>query len=89
MAGRKDRGLYDGRNVSGARMWLEVGETEDYGCIHKRQWTVCWRQCVSSQDVAGGRRDRNVLRARMWLEVGETEECTVQAMCKEPGFGWR
>ena len=27
--GRKDRGLYDGRNVSGARMWLEVGETED------------------------------------------------------------
>ena len=30
MAGvRKDRGLYDGRNVSGARMWMEVGETED------------------------------------------------------------
>ena len=30
MAGRrKDRGLYDGRNVSGARMWLEVGTTED------------------------------------------------------------
>ena len=27
--GRKDRGLYDGRNVLGARMWLEVGETED------------------------------------------------------------
>ena len=27
--GRKDRGLYDGRNVSGSRMWLEVGETED------------------------------------------------------------
>ena len=27
--GRKDRGLYDGRNVSGARMWLEVGATED------------------------------------------------------------
>ena len=26
--GRKDRGLYDGRNVSGARMWLEVGTTE-------------------------------------------------------------
>ena len=23
--GRGDRGLYDGRNVSGARMWLEVG----------------------------------------------------------------
>ena len=30
MAGGKgDRGLYDGRNVSGARMGLEVGATED------------------------------------------------------------
>ena len=29
MAGcRGDRGLYDGRNVSGVRMWLEIGETE-------------------------------------------------------------
>ena len=27
--GRKVRGLYDGRNVSGARMWLEVEATED------------------------------------------------------------
>ena len=27
--GRKDRGLYDGRNVSGARMGQEVGATED------------------------------------------------------------
>ena len=27
--GKGDRGLYDGRNVSGARMWLEVGATED------------------------------------------------------------
>ena len=27
--GRGDRGLYDGRNVSGAKMWLEVGATED------------------------------------------------------------
>ena len=27
--GRKDRGLYDGRNVSGARMWMEVEATED------------------------------------------------------------
>ena len=25
VGGRRDRGLYDGRNVSGARMWLEVG----------------------------------------------------------------
>ena len=30
MAGsRKDRGLYDGRNVSGTRMWLKVGATYD------------------------------------------------------------
>ena len=29
VGGRRDRGLYDGRNVSGARMWLEVGTTED------------------------------------------------------------
>ena len=27
--GRGDRGQYGGRNVSGARMWLEVGETGD------------------------------------------------------------
>ena len=27
--GRRDRGLYGGRNVSGVRMWLEVGATED------------------------------------------------------------
>ena len=26
--GRKDRGLYAGYNVSGVRMWLEVGDTE-------------------------------------------------------------
>ena len=30
MAGsRRDRGLYDGRNVSRARMWLEVGTIEN------------------------------------------------------------
>ena len=27
--GRGDRGLYDVPNVSGVRMWLEVGDTED------------------------------------------------------------
>ena len=27
--GRKDRGQFGGRIVSGARMWLEVGATED------------------------------------------------------------
>ena len=45
MAGsRGDRGLYDGRNVSGVRMWLEVGETEDgmVDAMYKEQ--VCgWR----------------------------------------------
>ena len=29
VGGRRDRGLYVGRNVSGSRMWLEVGTTED------------------------------------------------------------
>ena len=47
-------------------MWLEVGETEDSmmeavcnepGCGW-RQRPACWRQCVRSQDVAGGRGDR-------------------------------
>ena len=27
--GRGHRGLYAGRNVSGVRMWLKVGDTED------------------------------------------------------------
>ena len=25
----------------------------------------------------------------MWLEVGKTEDCTMDAICKEPGCGWR
>ena len=29
VGGRRDRELNDGRNVSGPRMWLEVGTTED------------------------------------------------------------
>ena len=42
--GRKDRGLYDGCNVSGTRMWLEVGDTEDnmVDTMYKEQW-CCWR----------------------------------------------
>ena len=27
--GRGDRGLYDGRNASGVRLWLKVGATEE------------------------------------------------------------
>ena len=41
---RKDRGLFDGCNISGVRMWLEVGETEDImvDAMYKEQ--VCgWR----------------------------------------------
>ena len=34
---------------TGARMWLEVGETEDS--------IVWWTQRIRSQDVVGGRRD--------------------------------
>ena len=29
VGGRRDRGLYDGRNVTGSSMWLEVGTSED------------------------------------------------------------
>ena len=32
--GRGDRGLYDGRNVPGASMWLEVGATYIYIYIY-------------------------------------------------------
>ena len=45
--------------------------------------------------MVGGRRDRgqnggrNVSGARMSLEVGDTEDCMMDAMCKEPGCGWR
>ena len=46
--GTKDRGLYDVRNVSGARIWLEVGATEDSR----------WMQCIRSKGAAGGRKDR-------------------------------
>ena len=27
--GRRNRGEYGGRNISGVRVWLEVGKTED------------------------------------------------------------
>ena len=53
------------------------------------------RQCVSSQDVAGCKRDgglydsRNVSGARMWQEVGEKEDCVAEAVCKEQECGWR
>ena len=29
VGGRRDGGLYGGRNVPGARMWLDAGETDD------------------------------------------------------------
>ena len=35
---------------TGARMWLEVGESEDS--------IVWWTQRIRSQDVVGGRRDK-------------------------------
>ena len=42
--GREDRGLYDGRNVSGFSMWLEVGATEDIMVDEMYQEQGCgWR----------------------------------------------
>ena len=37
--GRRDRVQFGRRNLSGARMWLEIGETED--CM---AWAVCKEQ---------------------------------------------
>ena len=45
--------------------------------------------------MAGGRRNRGqyggrkISGARMLLEVGETGDCMMDAMCQEPGCGWR
>ena len=42
--GRGDRGLYDGHNVSGVGMWLEVEDTEEsmVDAMYKEQG-VGWR----------------------------------------------
>ena len=83
--GRKDRGLYDGRNVSGARMWLEVGATE-YSIVDAM---------YKEKGVGGGRIDKglydecNVKGARMWQEVEATEDIMVDTMYQEPGRGRR
>ena len=64
--GRKTRRLYDGRNVSGARMGLELGATEEGmveamykepGCGWRSEQlrTVWWTQYIRSKGVAGGR----------------------------------
>ena len=42
--GRRNRGQYGGRNVSGARMWLEVGETRD-----------CMVEAMCKEQVCGWR----------------------------------
>ena len=54
VGGRRDRGLYDGRNVSGARMWLEVGTTED---------SMVEAMC-KDKGVTGGRKDRGLYDER-------------------------
>ena len=42
--GRRDRGLYDGRNVSRGRMSLEVGTTEDSMVEAMcKESGCCWR----------------------------------------------
>ena len=83
--GRTDRGLYDGRNVSGVGMCLEVGEIGDcmVDAMYKEQGCGWIRKDRGLYD------GRNVKRARMWLEVGETEDCMIDAMYQESGCGWR
>ena len=53
--GRRNRREYGGRIVSGARMWLEVGETGDcmVDAMYKEQ--VC---------VVGGRKERGLYDGR-------------------------
>ena len=85
VGGRRDRGLYDGRNVSVARIWLEVGKTE--GCMAE---AVCKEQgCGWMKGGRGQYGGRNVSGARMWLEVRETGDCMMDAMFQAPGCGWR
>ena len=73
--GRKTRGLYDGRNVSGARMRLEVGATEESmveamykepGCGWRSEQlgTVWWTQYIRSKGVVGSRKDRGLYDGR-------------------------
>ena len=57
--GRKTRGLYDGRNVSGARMGLEVGATED-----------CMLDRIRSKGVAGGGKTEDCMMDAMCKEPG-------------------
>ena len=45
---------------TGARMWLEVGETEDS--------IVWWTQRIRSQDVVGGRRDNDIMVDAIYQE---------------------
>ena len=66
--GRGDRGLYDGRNVSGARMWLEVGKTEDF--MMDAMYRV-YQDVAASSSNRGQYGGGNVSEAKMWLEVGE------------------
>ena len=81
--GRRNRGQYGGRIVSGARMWLEVEEKGD-----------CMAEAVCKEQGCGWRKGRqyggrNVSGARMWLDARETGDCMMDATCQEPGYGWR
>ena len=80
VGGRRDMGLYGGRNIQGASVWLVVGKTEDSVMDAMCKEPGCgWR-------FYGG---RNVSGAWMWLEVGETEDCMMDAMYQESACGWR
>ena len=74
--GRGDGGLYDGHNVLGARMWLEVGAAEESmveemykepGCGWRLEQlsTVWWIQCIKIKGVAGDRKDRGLYDGRI------------------------
>ena len=70
---KRDRVEFGRRNLSGATMLAEVGETEDSmdGAIYQEPG--------SGWAWAGGRRDRGLFGGG----------CMAWAVCKEQGCGWR
>ena len=44
-----------------------------------------WLKAGETEQYDGG----SVQGARMWLGVGETEDSMAEAVCKEPGCGWK
>ena len=62
---------------TGARMWLEVGETEDN--------IVWWTQRIRNRDVVGVKERQMTLWWTQYIKSNNMAD----AVFKEPGCGWR